>query len=121
MQEVSGSSPLSSTGQTHNSNRSNRQYSSKVPQRRPDGPPYVCSDQLVPFCRLLAGLCGAAMLCDRELGKFAFGGACDSCRLVTTRLLRRAVSQATVAAFADGRRAAVPPVSKDQLQAPGTG
>ena len=46
MQEVSGSSPLSSTGQIRNSNKSNSEYSSKVPQRRPDGPPYVCSDRM---------------------------------------------------------------------------
>ena len=48
MQEVSGSSPLSSTGQKRNSNRSNRSnrpYSGKVPQRRPAGPPHVCSDR----------------------------------------------------------------------------
>ena len=45
MQEVSGSSPLSSTGQKRNSNKSNRQYSRKVQQRRPSGPPYVCSDR----------------------------------------------------------------------------
>ena len=48
MQEVSGSSPLSSTGQKLNSNRSNRQYGSKVQQRRPSGPPYVCSNRLFP-------------------------------------------------------------------------
>ena len=32
MQEVSGSSPLSSTGQKRNPNGSNSEYSSKVPQ-----------------------------------------------------------------------------------------
>jgi hypothetical protein len=46
MQEVSGSSPLSSTGQRPNSNESNSEYSRKVQQRRPGGPPYVCSDRL---------------------------------------------------------------------------
>jgi hypothetical protein len=45
MQEVSGSSPLSSTGQKRNSNDSNSEYSRKVQQRRPGGPPYVCSDR----------------------------------------------------------------------------
>jgi hypothetical protein len=45
MQEVSGSSPLSSTGQKPNSNESNSEYSSKVQQRRSGGPPYVCSDR----------------------------------------------------------------------------
>jgi hypothetical protein len=56
MQEVSGSSPLSSTGQKRNSNSSNSEYSSKVQQRRPSGPPYVCSKpvHLLP-ARLLAG------------------------------------------------------------------
>ena len=48
MQEVSGSSPLSSTGQKRNSNGSNIEYSRKVQQRRPGGPPYVCSDQIFP-------------------------------------------------------------------------
>jgi hypothetical protein len=49
MQEVSGSSPLSSTGQKPNSNESNSEYSSKVQQRRPGGPPYVCSDRAPPL------------------------------------------------------------------------
>src|ERR1700722_6703310 len=48
MQEVSGSSPLSSTGQKPNSNNSNSEYSRKVQQRRPSGPPYVCSDRIFP-------------------------------------------------------------------------
>ena len=51
MQEVSGSSPLSSTGQKHNSNGSNSKYSSKVQQRRPDGSPHVCSDRYLPLVR----------------------------------------------------------------------
>jgi hypothetical protein len=54
MQEVSGSSPLSSTGQKRNSNGSNIEYSRKVQQRRPGGPPYVCSDQIFPGWGLLA-------------------------------------------------------------------
>ena len=45
MQEVSGSSPLSSTGQKRNPNESNSEYSRKVQQRRPSGPPYVCSER----------------------------------------------------------------------------
>ena len=45
MQEVRSSNLLSSTGQKHNSNRSNSKYSSKVQQRRPGGPPLVCSDR----------------------------------------------------------------------------
>jgi hypothetical protein len=45
MQEVRSSNLLSSTGQKHNSNESNSEYSSKVQQRRPDGPPLVCSDR----------------------------------------------------------------------------
>ena len=45
MQEVRSSNLLSSTGQKRNSNRSNSEYSRKVQQRRPVGPPYVCSDR----------------------------------------------------------------------------
>ena len=41
MQKVRSSNLLSSTGQKNNSNGSNRQYSGKVPQRRPSGPSYV--------------------------------------------------------------------------------
>src|SRR5258707_13497682 len=56
MQEVSGWSPLSSTVQKRNSNRSNSEYSRKVQQRRPVGPPYVCSDRASsPGWGLLAG------------------------------------------------------------------
>jgi hypothetical protein len=55
MQEVSGSSPLSSTGQKPNSNESNSEYSSKVQQRRPVAPPYVCSIGHRPWLGLLAG------------------------------------------------------------------
>jgi hypothetical protein len=40
-----GSRPLSSTGQKRNSNGSNSEYSREVQQRRPVGPPYVCSDR----------------------------------------------------------------------------
>ena len=36
---------LAPQGQRLNSNRSNRQYSSEVPQPRPLGPPRVCSDR----------------------------------------------------------------------------
>ena len=36
---------LAPPGQMRNSNRANRQYSRKVQQRRPGGPPYVCSDR----------------------------------------------------------------------------
>ena len=45
MQEVRSSNLLSSTAQKHNSNKSNSEYSSKIQQRRPDRPPYVCSDR----------------------------------------------------------------------------
>jgi hypothetical protein len=54
MQEARGSSPLSSTGQKHNSNGSNSKYSSKVQQRRSAGSPYVCSDRYLPLVGLLA-------------------------------------------------------------------
>jgi hypothetical protein len=47
MQEVSGSSPLSSTGQKRNSNSSNSEYSSKVPQPGSLQIPHTCS-ALVP-------------------------------------------------------------------------
>jgi hypothetical protein len=40
-----GSRPLSSTGQKRNSNDSNSEYRREVQQRRPVGPPYVCSDR----------------------------------------------------------------------------
>jgi hypothetical protein len=50
-QEVRSSNLLSPTGQKQNSNRSNSEYSSKVQQRRPLGPPCVCSDRYVPLAR----------------------------------------------------------------------
>ena len=53
---------------------------------------------------LVAGLCGVAVLSGRELGKSAFSWVCDTCRLVTTPASRKAVSLATVAAFAGGCR-----------------
>ncbi len=52
MQEVSGSSPLSSTGQKRNSNGSNSEYSRKVQQRQPVGPPYVFGSRIFPRARL---------------------------------------------------------------------
>jgi hypothetical protein len=73
MQEVSGSSPLSSTGQKRNSNGSNSEYSSKVQQRRPPGPRYVCSDRISPQL----GAAGPTLASRR-------GPACD---LGNTRLI----------------------------------
>jgi len=53
MQEVRSSNLLSST-QVRSKIRTDRTtgYSSKVPQRRPGGPPYVCSDR---YCTIRAG------------------------------------------------------------------
>ena len=45
MQEVWSSNLHSSTVQKRNSNESNSEYSRKVQQPRPLGPPYVCSDR----------------------------------------------------------------------------
>ena len=42
---------LAPPAQKRNSNRSNSEYSSKVQQRRPDGPPYVCSDRYLSLAR----------------------------------------------------------------------
>jgi hypothetical protein len=107
MQEVSGSSPLSYTGQKRNSNRSNRQYSRKVQQRRPDGPPYVCSDRISSPTQAAGSACPAAL---RSLspGQIRSLWSCDRCRVATVRHRRTARSPVTVAAFAGGRRAAVP-------------
>src|ERR1700733_2604030 len=92
MQEVSGSSPLSSTGQKPNSNNSNRQYSRKVQQRRPSGPPYVCSDRISPQ----QGAAGLTLTSRRwpacDLGKYASHRFCDSCHLATARLSWRTIS-----------------------------
>jgi hypothetical protein len=92
MQEVSGSSPLSSTGQKPNSNNSNRQYSRKVQQRRPSGPPYVCSDRISPQ----QGAAGLTLTSRRwpacDLGKYASHRFCDSCHLATARLSWRSIS-----------------------------
>jgi hypothetical protein len=96
MQEVSGSSPLSSTGQQRNSNRSNRQYSSKVQQRRPGWAAVRVFG--LDFSR--AGGCwqdtGFHALNRRwsacHLGKSQSRRSCDSCYLVTTRLSWRAIS-----------------------------
>ena len=104
MQEVSGSSPLSSTGQKHNSNGSNSEYSSKVQQRRPGGPPYVCSIGHVPQ----AGAAGRThriqtlnwRLSAFHLRKSPCHRSRDSCHRVTTRPSPRPFLPATVAAFA---------------------
>ena len=117
MQEVSGSSPLSSTGQKHNSNRPNRQYSSKVSNGGPMERRTCVRIKLVPFYGLLAGLCVAAVLWvaswaksrSREPVTLAASlrpGCCG--RLCLRRLLPR---------FAGGRRAAVPSI---QRSTPGT-
>jgi hypothetical protein len=94
MQEVSGSSPLSSTGQKRNSNESNSEYSRKVQQRRPVGPPYVCSDRRVTPLGLLAWLRVPALnrRCSAcHLGKSLPDRSRDSCCLVAHRLSWRAI------------------------------
>ena len=88
MQEVSGSSPLSSTAQKPNSNESNSKYSRKVQQRRPVGPPYVCSDRHFPGLGLLAGhrIPGAEPApVSLSPGKSLAQRSRDSCHQVTTR------------------------------------
>jgi hypothetical protein len=109
MQEVSGSSPLSSTGQKRSSNKSNSEYSRKVQQRRPGGPPHVCSDRYLPLAR------AAGRTADFSHRSGAFGrttwansrstGICDTCHLVVTRLVRAVSRIVTVAVFAGGHRA----------------
>jgi hypothetical protein len=77
---------LAPPGQKHNSNDSNSKYSSKVQQRRPDGPPYVCVFGSVSS----AGTRGwqdrgvqSLLRCLQayHLGKFLFSGRFDTCRL----------------------------------------
>jgi hypothetical protein len=110
MQEVTSSNLLSSTGQKHNSNRSNGQYSSKVPQRRPDGPPYVCSDRYLPLAgcwqdprisvTVLLPLRRATWANSSSPGALTFAG------WVVTRLVRAVSRAVTVAVFAGGLHAA---------------
>jgi len=113
MQEVSGSSPLSST-QLRSIIRTDRtgQYSSKVPQRRPDGPPYVCSDwrrAARAGCwqdRGFQSLLRCLQAC--HLGRFSLLGICDTCRLAAARLVRPVSRAVTVAVVAGGLRARAP-------------
>ncbi len=112
MQEVRSSNLLSSTGQKRNSNRSNSEYSSKVQQRRPSGPPYMCSDRYLLSARAAGKTADfshrSAAFQACHLGKFSFLGICDTCRPVVIRLLRAVSRAVTVAVFADGLRAAGP-------------
>jgi hypothetical protein len=89
MQEVSGSSLLSSTGQKRNSNGSNSEYSSKVQQRRPTGPPYVCSDRAPSAAWGCWQDTGFQALNQRwpacHLGKSPPHRSGDSCHLATTQ------------------------------------
>ena len=81
---------LAPTGQRRNSNGSNSGYSSKVQQRRPGGPPYVCSDR----ASCPAGAAGRTPDSRRStdggqpchLRKSTCHRSRDSCHLVTTRL-----------------------------------
>jgi hypothetical protein len=87
---------LAPPGQMRNSNRSNSEYSGKVQQRRPDGPPYVCSDrasssgwdcwqdtEVAALDRRLIGL---------SPGQIPASPVYDPCHLVATLPSRRAVS-----------------------------
>ena len=96
MQEVSGSSPLSSTGQKHNSNGSNSECSSKVRQRRPGGPPYVCLGRASSpdsGCRQDSGFQAMNQRWTAcHLAKPPPHRSGDSCHVVITRSAWRAVS-----------------------------
>jgi hypothetical protein len=87
------------------------EYSTEVPQRRPGGPPYVCSDRYRATCagcwqgRGFESLLRCLQAC--YLGKFSPLGICDICRLVVTRLVRR-VSRAVTVAVVAGRLRARP-------------
>ena len=122
MQEVSGSSPLSSTGQKRNSNNSNRQYSSKVQQRRPSGPPYVCSDRASCTGWGCWHGCGFQTLNRRwptcHLGQYASHRSGDFCRIVTNRLSGRPFLPSTVAAFASDPAALAVPAGPIRSQEP---
>src|SRR5882757_4769588 len=104
MQEVSGSSPLSSTGQKRNSKHSNRQYSRKVQQRRPGGPPYLCSDRGIFLRRSCWQDSGFQTLNRRwpacHLRKSPCHRSRGSCRRVTTGSPGGLFLPATVVAFA---------------------
>ena len=126
MQEVSGSSPLSSTGQKQNSNRSNRQYSTKVQQRRPIGPPYVCSDRACSPGRGCWQDSGFQTLNWRwsacHLRKWRCHRARDSCHRVPTRPPIGPFQPVTVAAFPSGLAALVVPagpIHSQDLRPPG--
>jgi hypothetical protein len=95
MQEVSGSSPLSSTGQKRNSKDSNSEYSRKVQQRWPVGLPYVCSDRAC-FPAGVAGRTpgsGALKLARASLSpaQIPVSSLRDSCCLIATRASWRAI------------------------------
>jgi hypothetical protein len=93
MQEVSGSSPLSSTGQKPNSKDSNSEYSRKVQQRRPGGPPYVCSDRMFPRlgCWQDTGSGAEPTLVSPSPGQIPPHRSGDFCRLASTPPSRRAI------------------------------
>jgi hypothetical protein len=103
---------LAPPGQKHNSNDSNSKYSSKVQQRRPDGPPYVCSDRFPPLARA-GGKTAESSHCSAAFRRTTWAnssspGALTLTAWVVTRLVRAASRTMTVVVFAGGVRTAGP-------------
>ena len=121
MQEVRSSNLLSSTGQKHNSNRSNSEYSSKVQQRRPGGSPYVCSDRYLPLARTAGKTADfshrSAPVRRATWANFRSSGYVTLAAWVVTRLVGAVSRAVTVAVFAGGLRTAARDIP-DPLPAP---
>ena len=87
---------LAPPGQRRNSNGSNSEYSRKVQQRRPNGPPYVCSGRASSPGWGCWQDTGFQALNRRwpacHLGKSPSRRSRDSCRLLTARPSWRAMS-----------------------------
>jgi hypothetical protein len=106
MQEVSGSSPLSSTWSEAKFEQIESGYSSKVQQRRPGRPPYVCSDPASSPPALVERLwfpgpdrCWSAS----ELGKSLFRGPVTLAARPPGRFPGRPFLIVAVVAFACGQ------------------
>jgi hypothetical protein len=103
MQEVSGSSPLSSTGQKRNSKDSNSEYSRKVQQRRLGGAAVRVFGSAFPRLWVLPDV-GFQVLNRRwptcDLGNSPCHRSRGSCRRVTTGSPGGLFLPATVVAFA---------------------
>ena len=124
MQEVSGSSPLTVAppGQRNSWNESNSEYSRKVQQRRPVGPPYVCSGRAT--C--------PAWACWQDTGFQALNRRWSACHLGKFRRIgpvafvgwpppgppRGPLLPAAVAAFACGLAALSVPAARSTPQEP---